>query len=203
MEEITRLIDNQVVFILSRFGRLNRLLQYKTTKTIAKLFYRLASGISKTVAIRDRKNGPDTEEINAVMPHQLVALSGKEFSSQVMKFKDLLENSIGSTDIHEIEAERNALVNAFHGDGKVENEITNLNELKSDFRDGWDGFRDAFPRLYRFCSGLATLFPGTASVESDFSILRWEKNAYRSSLSDLCLEGILHAKQLKKLRLVK
>jgi hypothetical protein len=46
-----------------------------------------------------------------------------------------------------------------------------------------------------FCGGTATLFPGTSRVESDFSVLRWEKDAFRKSLSDFGLEGVLQAKQ--------
>jgi len=41
---------------------------------------------------------------------------------------------------------------------------------------------------------IATLFLGTSMVESDFSILRWEKDAFRKSLSDFGLEGMLQVK---------
>ena len=46
-----------------------------------------------------------------------------------------------------------------------------------------------------FSGGLATVFPGTAVVESDFSVLKYEKNSFRTSLLDLTLEGIMHSKQ--------
>ncbi|RHY26811.1 hypothetical protein DYB32_007261 [Aphanomyces invadans] len=49
--------------------------------------------------------------------------------------------------------------------------------------------------LRRFCVGLATALPNTTSIESDFSILKWEKDAYRENLLDLSLEGIFQAKQ--------
>ncbi len=42
---------------------------------------------------------------------------------------------------------------------------------------------------------IATLFPGTSTVEFDFSILHWEKDSFRKSLSDFGLEGMLQAKQ--------
>ena len=54
--------------------------------------------------------------------------------------------------------------------------------------------------LNAFCGGLATLFPGTCSVESDFSVLRWEKDSFRKSLSDFGLEAILQAKQFLKMQ---
>ena len=54
-----------------------------------------------------------------------------------------------------------------------------------------------FENLKEFCSGLATFFPGTATVESGFSIVNYKKNEYRTTLTDLTLEGILHSKQYK------
>jgi len=46
-----------------------------------------------------------------------------------------------------------------------------------------------------FSGGPATIFPGTEVVESDFSVLKYEKNLFRTSLLDLMLEGIMHYKQ--------
>jgi hypothetical protein len=54
---------------------------------------------------------------------------------------------------------------------------------------------EKFLQLELFCGGLATLLPGTASVESDFSIVNYEKDQYRAKLTDFSLEGIMHAKQ--------
>ena len=53
--------------------------------------------------------------------------------------------------------------------------------------------------LKDFCGSLATVFPNMASVESDFSQLAWEKDEYRMSITDLCLEGILQCKQFELL----
>ena len=47
--------------------------------------------------------------------------------------------------------------------------------------------------------GNKAVFPGTSTVESDFSVIGWEKDEYRFSLTDISLEGILHAKQGKVL----
>ena len=44
-----------------------------------------------------------------------------------------------------------------------------------------------------------TVFPGTFTVESDFLLVGWEKDAFRSALTDLSLEGILHSKQFLEL----
>jgi hypothetical protein len=58
---------------------------------------------------------------------------------------------------------------------------------------------ESFDILRDFCGGIATIFPNTATVESDFSILGWEKDAFRQSLTDLSLEGILQCKQFEML----
>jgi len=46
-----------------------------------------------------------------------------------------------------------------------------------------------------FCGGLANVFANTTSIESDFSILKWEKYDFRHSMMNLMLEGIFQAKQ--------
>jgi hypothetical protein len=42
---------------------------------------------------------------------------------------------------------------------------------------------------------LANAFDNTTRVESDFSILKWEKDDFRQSMINLTLEGIFQAKQ--------
>jgi hypothetical protein len=45
------------------------------------------------------------------------------------------------------------------------------------------------------CGVIVTLFPGTSTVESDFSILRWEKDVFHKSLWNFRLDGMLQVKQ--------
>ena len=58
---------------------------------------------------------------------------------------------------------------------------------------------ELYKNLKEFTAGLSCIFPGTAAVESDFSIIGYEKNDYRSNLTDFSLEGILHCKQFNLL----
>ena len=57
-----------------------------------------------------------------------------------------------------------------------------------------------FTYLARFCFALATVFPGTATVEVEFSVVNREASVERVHLSDLSLQGILFANQWKQLR---
>ena len=45
-----------------------------------------------------------------------------------------------------------------------------------------------------FPGNMVTTFPGTSIAESDISVIGWKKDEYQDMLSNLCLEGILHAK---------
>lgn len=65
--------------------------------------------------------------------------------------------------------------------------------MKTMFNDAWNDCRMRFSELRKFAGGLATDFANTASVESDFSILKWEFNANRKALGNISLGGIIYA----------
>ena len=70
------------------------------------------------------------------------------------------------------------------------------------FDEGWGGgLNERFPLLFEFSGGLALAYDGTARVESDLSILGIKKNAYRTFLMNLSLDGIMHAKQFMDMEL--
>jgi hypothetical protein len=54
--------------------------------------------------------------------------------------------------------------------------------------------------MLRFAAGLASIMHGTTTVEANFSTINYEKNDHRSALTSFSLEGILHSRQLEKLR---
>jgi len=65
----------------------------------------------------------------------------------------------------------------------------------SSFKDGWSLFGARFTNLMEYCGVVAMLFPGTSTVESDFSILRREKDLFRKCLLNFGLERVMQAKQ--------
>ena len=54
---------------------------------------------------------------------------------------------------------------------------------------------DCFGAFQMFCGGLGSAFANTTSIESDFNILKWEKDDFQQSMMDLTLEGIFQTKQ--------
>jgi hypothetical protein len=84
----------------------------------------------------------------------------------------------------------------------VKSSIDNFDDNVA-YRDAWIGLHNTYPLLEKFVGGLVTIFPGTSTVESDFSMVKYEKNKNRMSLTDASLEGILHAKQYRRMHSLK
>lgn len=59
------------------------------------------------------------------------------------------------------------------------------------FNDAWDVVKGQFSGLPQFCDGLMTAFRNTVTVESNFLMVKWEKNDTRTSLTRLSLVGIM------------
>jgi hypothetical protein len=67
--------------------------------------------------------------------------------------------------------------------------------IETSFDNAWDCAPGRFGHLRSFCDGLATVFANTTSVESEFSILKWEMDENRTCLMHQSLEGVFQAKQ--------
>ena len=102
--------------------------------------------------------------------------------------------------VDNIQEQHRDLISAFRSEEPLRDAIK-ASTSTSSFVDGWKCIGSGrFEDLKEFCGGLATVFPSTATVESDFSIVNYEKNLYRTALMDLSLEGILHSKQFDVLK---
>ena len=80
---------------------------------------------------------------------------------------------------------------------EVKNKLTRVEH--DSYEEAWKPISELYKNVKEFTAGLSCIFPGTAAVESDFSIIGYEKNDYRSNLTDFSLEGILHCKQFNLL----
>ena len=56
---------------------------------------------------------------------------------------------------------------------------------------------EAFPNAGQLCWRSCHCVPWNASVESNFSILKWSTGEFCMALTDFSLEGFMHAKQFK------
>ena len=165
-------------------------------KEVALLGLKLINGVICVQAEHDRNNLVAHDLAPPVMPHELVNLKPCDFIDNVLeKYRAQLVKSWPIEEIDRIEKDQQAFYNAYQHEPHTQIIIDNQNHTMF-FNEGWDALgADRFGALWMFCGGLGSAFANTASVESDFNILKWEKDDFRQSMIDLTLEGIFQTKQ--------
>ena len=164
----------------------------------ALLFAESINGFSRIVAERNEMNQP-TDNLPPVLPHDLLKLRPYEFAQLIALHQQRLIASFNEEEIIGINEEFKKMKDAYRREEGLKAVIDGFNH-KTSFADGWKMLVDRYPLLCSFIAGLATVFPGTSTVESDFSVIGWEKDDYRTSLTDFSLEGVLHCKQFEILK---
>lgn len=163
-------------------------------KCIALVFLNLADGISAVVAERDSSNDA-AEELPAVLPHQLVTSDMRTLVRQLEIHNHRLKRRYSDEEIQMIDKDYADFTRAVRMEPALKESLNAMKNTAISFQDAWSVVGSRFRMLKIFCGGIATVFPNTATVESDFSRLGLEKNEYRHSLTDFSLEGVLHSKQ--------
>ena len=158
----------------------------------------LVDGIADVKAERDSDNNAG-EDAPPVMPEQLAVLRTGVFIKNVLDpFREHLEDHWTPEEIDLVEEDHKALVTAYKTEPAFKQRLEKHN-MKTMFNASWDDCNGRFLHLRDFSAGLATAFHNTTSVESDFSILKWEFSGNRKSLSNLSLGGIFQTKQREAL----
>ncbi|KAH6575369.1 hypothetical protein BASA62_001946 [Batrachochytrium salamandrivorans] len=161
---------------------------------IGTVFVHLADGIFFIVAERDSSNDVG-EELPAVLPHHLVASDMRTLVRQLDVHNPRLKRCFSNEKIQMIDNDYAEFIRAIRMEPELKAALNAMTNTAISFEDAWSVVGSRFCMLKEFCGGLATVFPNTATVESDFSRLGLEKNEYRKSLTDFSLEGVLHSKQ--------
>jgi len=146
-------------------------------------------------AERDSNNGVREQLAPPVMPAELITMRTGAFIKNVLDpYRSHISQfwSLGEIDL--IEIEHKELLVAYNSEAGFKDKIDSQ-DYETMFNDGWDAFKGRFLHLRQFVAGLGTVFANTASVESDFSVLKWEKDSYRKSMTSLTLEGVMQSKQ--------
>lgn len=87
-------------------------------------------------------------------------------------YRDHVSSFWSPEDVDLIESEHAELLEKFSDDVGLRDALARCDNTTS-FDDAWDKVKGC-DYLRGFCGGLATAFANTTSVESDFSILKWE-----------------------------
>jgi hypothetical protein len=151
------------------------------------------ASVEKISAIRGERNssnGPISQRLPPVLPHELAKVAPRRFNDMLLEQIQRLRCSGQGVD--ELELEFRSLKAAFHSENAISDSLKK-HGTTTGFSEARHSLGTRFSKLR-----LATVFPGTATVESDFSVLQWEYDEFRLTLTELSLEGIMQCKQLKK-----
>jgi hypothetical protein len=153
-------------------------------------------------AERDYRNNVAAHLALPVFPQQLINMRTSKFIEEVLDpRREMMIAAWGQRRVDMIEKEHRALLEMIRSSTTLKAVIEG-HTFKTMFNVAWNDLpaQLALHHLRAFCEGLASAFANTTSVESDFSILKCEKDAYRMCLMDLSVEGIFQTKQLVMIR---
>jgi hypothetical protein len=155
----------------------------------------LVTGLQSVKAEWDNNNHASERNVPPILPAQLVKLRHGAFLKEVLDpFQQHISSSWSEIGIEQIEVKHRELLKLYASNIILRGIIDKHNDMTS-FNDAWDCVLGQFDHLRSFCGGLATVFANTTSIESDFSILKWEMDDNRTTLMHLSLEGIFQVKQ--------
>jgi hypothetical protein len=162
---------------------------------IGKMFLGKVEKISAIRGERNTSNGPSSQKLPPLLPPELAELAPRRYNDILMEQSQRLRCSGQSVD--ELEREFRSFKAAVHVESALSDTV-NMYCATTGPEVAWQPFGTRFAKLRQFCGGLATVVPGTASVESVLSVLKWEHDEFRSTLTELSFEGIMQCKQFKK-----
>ncbi|CAM6060495.1 unnamed protein product [Sphagnum tenellum] len=195
IENVSRHLRNQGSWARNMFLVLDAANQTSILKEIAHFGLKLVQGISAIQAERNSNNKAALDFGIPVMPFQLVEMAPCDFINLVLDpYRSQLAKFWPDEKIDLIERHQQELFNAYKRElgSKL---LIDKQDHTTFFNTRWDDLKGRFEHLRMFCDGLANAFANITSVESDFSILKWEKDDFRQSMMNLTLEGIFQAKQ--------
>jgi len=167
---------------------------------VSKIFVQAADRISSIVAERTSDNSSNNNYLPPFLPHRLLQMDVPAFTRLLSEHRQRLLVRLSDVEVHKISQQLSLLRRAYARDNILRQALDNLHDETTQFEEGWGIVGEGYNLLKQFCGDLASTFPNTATVENDFSVLGWEKDDYRRSITDFSLEGVMHSKQFKALR---
>ena len=174
----------------------------RIVSTIANFALQTVDALSNIVAERDAKNNSATDEVPPVLPVDLCNMNARDFNSALQQQRIRLRGKFTETEVENIDEEFRSLRLAFREESGLRQALED-NEAKTkqaSFVECWSPLGNKYEKLKKYCGGIASVMPGTSSVESDFSLINWTKDPHSQQMTDFSLESILHAKQYSRIQ---
>jgi hypothetical protein len=195
-------VKDQGTWVKEMYLSLDEDAHFDVLREIGLYSLRLVSGLSIVRAERDYRNNAVAYLAPPVFPQQLINMRMSKFIEEVLDpCHEMMIAAWGQRCVDLIEEEHRALLEMIRSSATLKAVIEG-HTLKTMFNVAWNDLpaQPALHLLRAFCGGLASAFANTTSVESDFSILKCKKDAYRMCLMALSVEGIFQTKQLVTIR---
>jgi hypothetical protein len=182
--EIENFIKDQGSLVGELFGSLSVAEKAGVVKSSASLALDIVDGVSK---ITSASTSDGKKDLPAVLLAELAKVRTHAFISDVLQIQtERLLVTKTRQYINDIETEHREFLRTDSSEKPLREALEN--QPKSiGFSEASAVCQGRFSKLREFSGVLATVFPGTATVQSDFSIVNWVKNDYRSAMTDLSL----------------
>jgi hypothetical protein len=181
-DDLRGFIQDQGIFASQFFYALEPKECTEVLDAVGKILLSIVNGLNSVEALCDEVNDASIDGMPPCLPHELLALKPRDIVQLVLKFQDRLLVSLTQNSIDLIMDQHKKLLNAVSKEPRFQIALARHSE-HTDFSDAWKtpSIKDWFIELMEFCGGLVSPFPNTATVESDFSVLKWEKDLHRST----------------------
>ncbi|KAH6600444.1 hypothetical protein BASA50_002301 [Batrachochytrium salamandrivorans] len=202
--DIATFVEDLGHFEMTELAKLDAAARKRLLDNVAFLVTEIVLGFIQCCALRNSRNASSETPAPPTHPSDLVKLRGRDIAMLIDLHKDRLDASWTPSEIDKIGLQFRALCTSYHNDDAIKAAI-DAHDQASAFDAAWaaTALDGRFDYLARFIGGLTTPFPNTAPVESDFSILKFRKDAFKKSLTDFSLEAFLQCKQYDNLRRLK
>lgn len=166
---------------------------------VGTMFLSAVVGLSASIENRGELIGGPTG-LPPVLPHELIKLTRAAFNGDVRAQARRLSSFFSPSEIEQIEEEFGDFLEAYHREEIFKASLQAIDHCK-DFGRAWGVLSVRFKRLYLYCGGIGSVFPGEFSVNPQCTIRPHENEAFRmTGIFDFALEGSLHSEQYSKLR---
>jgi len=197
-DNVIRFIANQGLWVHDKYeGIMDDTQQNKIVRTVGRLCVSVVDGITNIQTERDSNNKP-MDDLPPIMPHQLIKLRESAFSDILRANEGRLMHSFNGRYLGTIEQQHQDLCTAYLHE-PIFKSVIDSHDHNTSFKESWSILDRRYPALREFCGAIASVFPNTAMVEADFSLLGWEKDVHHLSMMDLTLESVLQCRQFESL----
>ena len=148
-------------------------MKHITKSLVERIAYLFLHLVYRLYILEPQRNENNTARVGscpAAMPFSFAETGAFMFSTIIMEHRNHFAVSFMEEDIDSIEVQVKAFLRKYHNNEVFKHLAENTSECET-FAAAWSWLYKEYPLLATFAGGLATTFPGTSTVELDFSVL--------------------------------